>query len=75
MTRGLSADEADRRMRLLEMAGGDLRKARELEQWVLTGATMHVVIGQQTVQNTEPLPSQEPDDFEIPVFLRRSPAP
>lgn len=48
--------EADRRMRLLEMAGGDLEKAREMELWVLTGAPERVVIqGEVPLQDSDML--------------------
>ena len=33
------SDDADRRMRLLEMAGGDLDKVMKLECWVQLGVT------------------------------------
>lgn len=36
--------EADRRMRLLEMAGGDLEKAREMELWVISGCAARVTV-------------------------------
>lgn len=38
-TRGLFAADADRRMRLLEMAAGDLDKAIKLDCWVRCGVT------------------------------------
>ena len=75
-----SRAEADRRMRLLEMAGGDLEKAREMEVWVLTGSAEPVTVkaegdplgshGRMQMVAGRPVAVFEPD-LTIPFFLDR----
>jgi len=76
-----SREDAARRMRLLEMAGGDLRKAAEMEQWVLVGdvPALAVATAPKTAPGTpvEIVLGQQHSiaavDLEILPFLRRNP--
>ena len=74
-----SRAEADRRMRLLEMAGGDLEKAREMEAWVLTGGAEPVTIKssvpfevqRKVMEDIRRIEAEVRDELAIPSFLDR----
>lgn len=68
-----SRADAERRMRLLEMAKGDLQKARQLEGWVQMGEALFLnrCEGGLPSMDSRRLP---PDDgLAIPDFLKAKP--
>lgn len=69
--------EADRRMRLLEMAGGDLDKAIKLECWVRCGVTDPNALARPldpspVSQSLNVAMLKNTDDLSIPPHLRRT---
>ena len=78
-----SREDIARRFRLLEMAGGDLKKAMELEQWVQCGLPPGVkpkVVVQGTLgaglnELCGAGTGEEEIDLTIPPALRRPRAP
>ena len=79
------SDDADRRMRLLEMAGGDLDRAMKMECWVCHGSTDPDALAAPATKKSDmignvrivipeghnPFPPPEFDDLAIPAFLDR----
>ncbi len=63
--------DSDRRMRLLEMAKGDLELAIKMDDWVRSGApgmgVVTAVFGYKPIEKVE----RVVDCLEVPVFLRR----
>lgn len=77
-----SRADADRRMRLLEMAKGDLEQARRLERWVQGGdfgpltakpLTMDTYRGIGIGTDKHPGIAQQGDGMDIPDFLKAKP--
>lgn len=70
-----SRADAERRMKLLEMAGGDLKRAMELEQWVQSGTSVRIVVKEKMPDIRTAIPSDLQvslvDDLKIPAFLDR----
>lgn len=65
-----SRAEADRRMRLLEMANGNLLEAKRLEQWVLMGdVPPNPVIA---LSGAGGICTGGYEDLSIPAHLRRT---
>lgn len=75
-----SRSDMERRMRLLEMAKGDLARALELEQWVATGilgnaAPRPIFAGGAGFTSAARVYPAETDTLDIPPFLDRRHAP
>lgn len=68
-----------RRMTLLQMTGGDLKRAMELEQWVKTGASVTIKVSAPPVAGVvvtgvctgEPLHNAGDDNLALPAHLDR----